>query len=194
MLGRRIGRLDEEFLRADVGAVEEELAPGVGAVAPRTADLLVVGLQRAGHVPVDHEADVRAVDAHPEGVRGDDDGRLAPHEGVLHARALVVVHRAVVSQSPHAVRGESLLHAVDHLARGAIDDACAEELDDLEQALELRLVGGHLGDVEGEVGPLEAGDDDLRLGPPTLPQAQVLNDVLPHGVGGGRGDGQQADA
>ena len=192
VLRGRVGGLDEELLRADVRVVEEELAPGVGAVASRPAHLLVVGLQRAGHVPVDDEADVGPIHAHAEGVGGDDHGRLAVHEGVLHARALRVAHRAVVGQRAHAMLGEQPLHALDHPPRGAVDDARAEELDDLQQALQLFGVGAHAGHVEREVGPLEARHDDLRLRAPTLPQAQVLDDVAPHGVGGGGGDGQQA--
>ena len=48
------------------------------AVAAGAADLLVVGLDRARDVGVHHEADVRLVDAHAEGVGGHHDRDAAP--------------------------------------------------------------------------------------------------------------------
>ena len=66
--------LDEELLCPHIGVVEEKVAKGRLAVTPRAADLLVVGLDGAGDVPVDDEADVGTVHAHAEGVCRDDNG------------------------------------------------------------------------------------------------------------------------
>jgi hypothetical protein len=58
-------------------------------VPPGPARLLVVVLERAGELVVDHHAHVRAVDAHAEGVRGNHDRRGIGQKPVLHAVPLV---------------------------------------------------------------------------------------------------------
>ena len=79
---------------------DEQQPAGEGAVAPRAADLLVVGLDGARGREVHDRAHVRPVDAHPEGVGGDHDlggaleeralrlfPRLRPQAGVIDAGA-----------------------------------------------------------------------------------------------------------
>ena len=46
------------------------------AIAPGTADLLVIGFGAAGHVHMRHETHVGPVDAHAEGDRGNHHHRL----------------------------------------------------------------------------------------------------------------------
>jgi hypothetical protein len=87
--GGRVGALDEELLGAGVGVVEQQLADGGLAIASGASGFLIVGLDAAGHLVVDHEAHVRAVDAHAEGVGGHRDIHLALDEDLLGAGALL---------------------------------------------------------------------------------------------------------
>ena len=93
-LGIRL--LDEELLQLAVGGAVEEDALGRLAVASGAARLLVVLLEAAGEVVMDHPADVREVDAHAERGRGDD--RLQPSRGEALVDALprVAVDGAVI--------------------------------------------------------------------------------------------------
>ena len=193
MVGGRIGGLDEELLGADICVIEKEFAPCVSAIPAGTPDLLIVGLKGAGNVPVDDKPNIRTIDTHAKGVGSDDDRRLTPHKGILHTRALLVFHRAVVRQRPDAMHGEHLLHAFNHLASGAINNAGPEELDDLEQALQLLAVSTHTRDIESKIGALKASDNNFRLRATPFTQTQMFDDIFPHRVGRGRGDGKQAD-
>ena len=94
--GRRVAAFDEELLRARVGVVEQQDAIRRQPVAARAPDLLIVGFDGAGQMEMRHEADVGFIDAHAEGVSGDDGLRVAVHESVLRAAALGVVHAAVI--------------------------------------------------------------------------------------------------
>ena len=87
----QLAALDEEDVQPLVAALGEQQRTRRQAVAPGTAGLLVVRLDRAGDALVADRAHVGLVDPHPEGVRRHDDGQLAVHEAALHARAL---HRA----------------------------------------------------------------------------------------------------
>ena len=64
--------LDEELLQADARLAEEEDSFGGLAVTTGAADLLVIGLERTGQIVVEHQAHVGAIDAHAEGIGGDD--------------------------------------------------------------------------------------------------------------------------
>ena len=76
---RRVGRrpvrtsFDQRAAQREVTGGDEQEAEGVGAVASGPADLLIVGLDRAGRSEVDDGSDVSPVDAHAERVGGDDD-------------------------------------------------------------------------------------------------------------------------
>ena len=63
-LGIRL--LDEELLQLSVGGAVQEDAFGRLAIAPGTARLLVILLEAAGKIVVDHPADIGEVDAHAE--------------------------------------------------------------------------------------------------------------------------------
>src|SRR5258708_16293730 len=79
---------------AVVGAVEED-AFGGPAVAARAPGLLVILLQAAGEVVVDHLADVGEVDAHAEGRGGDDDLETAGGELLVDVLALSAIDGAL---------------------------------------------------------------------------------------------------
>ena len=144
------------------------------------------------------EADVRAVDAHAEGVRGDDDGVGGGDEGVVDARALGVGHAAVVEEHPRVAEtasggGEAREDAFRVLARGDVDDAGAVGTDERGDALELRLMG--MGGDDGEVEVVAAEALHLHVGllARGLAEAQLADDVRAH-VGRRRGgDGEDGD-
>ena len=77
------------------GAKSKHATRGL-AVAPGSAGFLIVGFERARHVVVDHRADVGLVDAHAEGVGGDDDLGLAAHEPFLRLVPLLAGQPGVV--------------------------------------------------------------------------------------------------
>ena len=73
----REGLPDAHEHGAAVSFVVEQHGIGPLAVAPGAARLLVVGFDRVRHLVVHHQADVRFVDAHAEGVGGHHDAHLA---------------------------------------------------------------------------------------------------------------------
>lgn len=86
----------EEAVQVEVRAAVEEDCVGRFSVAPCAADLLIVGVQRVGHVVVVDEADVGPVDPHAEGVGGDDQRGVAVQKSVLGRPAFGGVHPSVV--------------------------------------------------------------------------------------------------
>ena len=112
----------------EVGGPVEQ--PGVGrlAVAAGAAELLVVGVERAGDVRVQDPAHVRLVDAHPERDGGADDPSGAAEERVHPSAALrggeagVIQGRAVSGREQHVPR------ELGARARGRVDDPGAREL------------------------------------------------------------------
>ena len=72
-----LGALDEEDVQPLVARLGEQQRSRRRAVASRAARLLVVGLDRPGHARVRDGSHVGLVDAHAEGVGGDDDLDLA---------------------------------------------------------------------------------------------------------------------
>ena len=87
--------VDEIADLRDVAPAEKEQAMGRLSVAARAARFLVIALDVPGQVGVDHEPDVRLVDAHAEGDGRHDHRDLVPVEGLL------VPSRAFPRTSPH---------------------------------------------------------------------------------------------
>ena len=185
--GRRVRAFDEVVLRALVGVVEEQEADRLSAVAASAAYLLVVGFNRAGQVEVHDETYVGLVNAHAEGVRGDDHLRAARHEVVLRAHALLVRHPRVVADDGEPRVPELLRDLLDGLARRGIDDAGLAGVlrGELAYARELLALALRVGDADGEVRAVEAADEGARVG-----QIQLFDDV---GADVGRGRGRQGD-
>jgi len=71
----------------DVARAIERERVGGQAVAAGAADLLIIGLDRGGHVGVKDEADVGLVDAHAEGDGRADDAIVLALKGVLSSGA-----------------------------------------------------------------------------------------------------------
>ena len=106
----------------------EQHAAGPVSVPTGAPGLLQVVLQGAGNVGVNHQAHVRLVDAHAEGVGGDDHSRVAFNELLLHGlldlrrQAGVEVFRSDLLAAQET--GDFLAAA----ARRAIDDSAAGNL------------------------------------------------------------------
>src|SRR5512143_1637028 len=81
--------IDEIPYFRDVPSSEIEQAMCRLSVPARPARFLVIGLDMPGEVGVDHEPDVRLVDAHAEGDGGHDHRRLVPVECLLIFLALL---------------------------------------------------------------------------------------------------------
>src|SRR5205085_2690673 len=127
LLARLLGDLDrafidEAFVAQHVGPGVEEDAIALDAIATSTTDLLIVAFDGTRHIPVDHVAHVALVDAHAERDRGHDHVAVVVAKLVLHARALAGLHARVIAERRDAARAQVLGHAVDRLAREAVDD------------------------------------------------------------------------
>ena len=118
-----IGAIDEKFLRAGVGIIEEQLASGSLAIASGTSGFLVVSLDAAGDFVMDHEAHIRAVDAHAKGVGGDRNVGLAANELFLRLFAFLVAHATVIGDAFESPAGDGFGNRLDLFSRRAIDDA-----------------------------------------------------------------------
>ena len=134
-------------------------------------------------------AHVGLVDAHAEGVRGDDDVGLAAHERVLRRGALVGGHAGVVGGGVQAFGREHRRGLLGRLARAAVDDR-GPVLLELEAGDQRRALAGDAAlavereDVEGEVRAVEAGAHPLGL-PETEPRDDLLRDLRRGGRGAG---------
>ena len=118
-----VGAIDEKFLRAGVGIIEKQLAGGSLAIASGASGFLVVGLDAAGDFVMDHEAHIRAVDAHAECIGGDRDVGLAANELFLRLFAFLVAHATVICDAFESPAGDGFGNRLDLFARRAIDDA-----------------------------------------------------------------------
>ena len=176
--------VDEELVDAPVFLPEQERHPRGLAVATRAADLLVVGLDAARHVVVDHRADVVFVDAHAEGVRGGDHRHLAPHETVLGGLPFRQFQARVVGPRP-GDRGRRL---VDVLSRGAVHQRGTSARERADQRV---LLAGalDLDHVDSQVGTVETANEA-----PRLREAEHAEDVGLHLGGGGGGERHRARA
>ena len=89
------------------GAIERE---GIRrqSIAPRAADLLIIGFDRGGHVGVKDELDVRLVDAHAEGDGGADHATVLAQERVVIGRAYGMIETCVIGQRAPADAREFL--------------------------------------------------------------------------------------
>ena len=156
------GLLDEELLDHDVLAAEEEDTFPRRAVAAGPARFLVIAFDVLGHLVVDDVADVALVDAHAEGVGGDDDLEPVVGEGVLHGPAHVVAQAGMVAAGPDAPPRQFFIDAVHFLARRRIDDAAVflMLLDVGQGKVELSV---RPDDAEIQVRPVEAADEDAFL-------------------------------
>ncbi len=114
--------VDEVLQRSQVVLAGEHLADRRLAVASGPADFLRVVLQALGQVVVIHVADVRLVDAHPEGNGGHHDPVVRGEEPVLDGCAGVGVQPGVVSACVQGGVGKQLRDALGRLLPRDVDD------------------------------------------------------------------------
>ena len=133
------------------------------AVAPGPPELLVVGLDRGRQVDMDDVAHVRLVDAHAEGDGRDHDDAGLGDEAVEPLAPDVGIHAGVVGERLVTLARELAGRLLALGARQAVDDA-ALALAFGHEAGELAPSSSALGcDGKPDVGPVEAGDEDLRV-------------------------------
>ncbi len=172
--------------RLHVGPRVEEDAVAREAVASGPTHLLVPRLDIRRHVAVDHEADVRLVDPHAEGDRGDHHLRLVAGERLLVGRALLVGQAGVIRERPHPLlpqEGRGRLHGA---ARQAVDDPALAGVpphqgEDLPPGVPLALLSDPDPEVRAKEGSLVA----VRL-----PHSELPHDVQRHPAGGRGGEGE----
>ena len=136
--------------------------PGRLAVAPRPADLLVVGVGGVGHVVGVDEADVGLVDHHAEGGGGDDDVEPVAGEGGLHLPPAAGPHATVVGLGSNSPVDQGRSHVRGDAAGGGVDDAHARPAGGVHDAVDeggpLGVAVGEAKHLEGDGGPVEATD------------------------------------
>ena len=163
-----IALLDEAHEAAEVGLHRQQHRLRRQPVAAAASGLLVVGLEagRDRHVP--DRAHVGLVDSHAEGVGGDDHFGVAFHEAALGRGAVLGLHAGVVGERPQARLAQRLGDLVGVAAGAAVDDrrpvrGIGEPAFEQGQPPRLRALALQTHDVEGEVGPVEAGAHLERL-------------------------------
>ena len=161
--------------------VEQKLAIGFIPVAAGTASFLVIGLHTAGNLKMGHKPDVGTVNAHAKRIRGNDDVRMAVHEGVLSLFPLLIRHARVVSRHVQAKFGKSLMDLLHLFAGGAIHNTRLMALHQLVQPLVLVLVRIASRNAEMQVFPRKPPYNRHRV-----VQPQMFQNILPH-AGSGRG-------
>ena len=113
---------------------------------------------------MDDVGNVRLVDAHAEGVRGDHDGAAVADEILLILPSLVRAESGVVARGGETAALQQLADLLDALARGTVDDAALVPafFEQLEQ-LSARRMAGVGRDVEhvGGFQPLEQAEQLL---------------------------------
>ena len=172
--------IDEVRLLRGIARAEEQEAVAGESIAAGTTGFLIVALDIFRQVVVNDPAHIGFVDAHAEGDGSADDARLVADEEFLVLRPLVVGEACVIWHGGESALREALCHTVRRGPRSAIDDAAIHRsrFDEVQNLLRRLLLGN---DAIGEVRTVEARHKNLRLA-----KAQVLDDVIPHALGGRR--------
>ena len=170
-----------------VRRIPEQHRPGRLAVASGPARLLEVGLDALRHVVVADKAHVGLVDAHTEGVGGDNHARLAALPAVLDGAARLPLHPGVVGLRGDPVAAQEGRQVGRRLAPPHVDDAASLDLAaNLQQYAELVL---RLPEHIIQVGPHEGGADQVGRA-----EGQLLLDIFRHLRGGRSGQGNHRHA
>ena len=115
--------VDLAAAQADViGAVEGQRIGG-GTIAPGTADFLIIAFDGFRQVGMGDPADVRLVDAHPEGNRRHHDQPVFLLKAHFHAPPVFGLHPAVIEAGRMARLVQRLRQGFGLGPRGRIDDA-----------------------------------------------------------------------
>ncbi len=157
------------------GRLEKRTACEGAATVSGAADLLVVPLERRGERGVDHGADVRLVDPHPERDRRHDDVELPREEGALDGLSLLGVEPGVVGRGA-ARRAELGGERLGVLPRRRVENrGTARTVAEEGDRRCVPLTRGALDHLDREVRPAEPVDEARRL-----VEAELGGDVVLH--------------
>ena len=184
---RRVLAGEKELLHCPVALQEQQAAIGRLAVAPGPARLLVVGVEARRDLIVEDEAGVCLVDAEAEGIGGDDDPRVAAHEGILLCSALRSAELAVVQAGGDLAGDEGGMHGFGCLHCRRVDDAAAgSRLHGGNSHRQLLVFARGLHGAVAQVRPVDAGVDGREAA-----DAELARDVGDDLAAGGRRQRQQ---
>ena len=165
-----------------VGGVEQ-YATGLIAVSSSATRFLKVVLEGARDGRVDDQPHVRLVDAHAEGVGGDDHPQFAIDEAPLHVLSGFGRHAGMKVVGGEVFRFQKLRDFLRLPARGAVDDGTARRIrrqighENPVNAIRLRAPGRRHHD-ELQIGAVGTAVEDGEFN--AEPVAKVLPDVLHH--------------
>ena len=171
----------------EIRARGDQHALGLEPVPACPSRFLLIVFERLRRAGVDHEADIRSIDAHPERHRRHHQVDLFVQERILIAMAILVSHAGVIRTRPPAGVLQPLGSRVHFLPRRAIDDAGLSAMP-LEHVEDLRLERRSRQHAVHQVRPVERAD---QLGHVT--KAKLRDDVAAHARGGRGRVGMQAD-
>ena len=153
--------VDLHAAQANVAHAVERQRVGRQAVAAGAADLLIIAFDVGGEIGVEHEADIRLVDAHAEGDGGNHDNAVLLQEGVLVARAGGLLHAGVIGERLDAVLTQVFGQFVGLAPRGAIDNAALPRMR-FDEIPDLLAAGRFRPHRQPQVRPVEAVDEQGR--------------------------------
>ena len=157
------------------------------AVPPRPACLLVVSFDVPGKVGVDHETDVRLVDAHAEGYGRHDHLDLVLVKGLLVPFTDLRRQPCMVRQRLNAAGFKKFRCRRDRIARRPVDDPCFSFV--VLQEFQELLLDLRLGfDLVEKIGPVERGAHGMGR-----PEPDLADDVLLDLMRGRRGESCNGD-
>src|SRR6185369_16117072 len=116
---------EKELVRASILELIKETARCRRTITTGTSRLLIVRFERAGHLIMDHETDVRFVDAHSKRVRRDDRFQFTVHERVLISFAIAGLQAPVILLDFKVEGFQPIRQFLDRLNSRSVDDAGA---------------------------------------------------------------------
>src|SRR4051812_14988239 len=164
---------EKELMRATIFELIEKRTERRLTVTPGAARLLIIGFERAGHLIVNDETNVRLVDAHTESICRHDRFQITGHERFLVFPALTRLHAPVILLDLEVETLEPIGERFDCFDGGAIDDSgavmFAQHLHQLFVLLALVRNSLHF---ETKVRTVDTSSDDAKLS-----DVQLLLDV-----------------
>ena len=100
-LDRRVVSVDEEILNPGIGVIEQQFAFCRLAVAPGSARFLVIRLERARDLKMNHKPQISPIDAHPESVGRHSHIAVVLRKSVLRFFAAGVINSAMITDDPN---------------------------------------------------------------------------------------------
>ncbi len=137
---------------------------------------------------MDHEADVRAIDTHPERNGRHHDVDLLVQEGFLVPGTDVVRQASMIGNRSQSLAGQPVRRLLHLAARQAVDDARLVLVPG-QDAKNLAALIGTAQHPERQVRTIERADQHERIAKP-----QLRDDVSADALGGGGGEGVHRDA